>query len=131
MSEPTAKTKAGEIPAKPVQAKAGLFRFSVAQFLIALILLLVTYPFIVDELRYGDLIENILAMVLLVFAALAVGVRRWVVTILLVIPALAGPWFEQYRPGAVPSWIITGTHMIFVAFVVSQLLRFILKATRV
>jgi len=131
MNEPTAKAKAGETPAKPVQAKAGLFRFSVAQFLIALIFLLVTYPFIVDELRYGDLIENILAMVLLVSAALAVGVRKWVVTILLVIPALAGPWFEQYRPGTVPGWIITGTHMVFVAFVVIQLLRFILKATRV
>lgn len=131
MTEPIAKAQAGETPAKPVQAKAGLFRFSMAQFLIALILLVVTYPFIVGELRYGDLIENILAMILLVSAVLAVGVRRWVVTILLVIPALAGPWFEQYWRGAVPGWIITGTHMLFVAFVVVQLLRFILKATRV
>ncbi len=131
MTEPTAKAQAGETLAKPVQAKAGLFRCSMAQFLIALILLVATYPFIVDELRYGDLIENILAMILLISAALAVGVRRWVVTILLVIPALAGPWVELYWHGAVPRWIITGTHMVFAAFVVIQLLRFILKATRV
>ena len=55
---------------KPL-AKPGLFRFSMAQFLAALILLIVSYPFII-ELDYGEFIENCLMMVLLIFAVLAV-----------------------------------------------------------
>jgi hypothetical protein len=119
------KTRTGAI-----QAREGLFRYSMAQFLAALIILVVTYPFVV-ELGNGDLIENILMMVLLISAVLAVGGRSWVLTILLVAPALAGPWLDLYWHGIVPGWIITGTHMVFVGFVVGQLLQFILKATRV
>jgi hypothetical protein len=50
------------IPEKPstatVPAKKEFLRVSMRQFLIALILLVVTYPFITD-LDHGDLIENI------------------------------------------------------------------------
>ena len=112
------------------QATAGMFRFSVAQFLIALILLLVTYPFVI-ELEHGEMVENVLMMVILVSAMLAVGGRSRALTILLVIPALAGPWLDHYWPGVVPFWIITCTHMIFVGFVVIELLRFILRSTSV
>jgi Ion channel len=113
-----------------IQAREGLFRYSMRQFLAALIILVLTYPFVV-ELENGDLMENILMMVLLISAVLAVGIRSWVLTILLVIPAMAGPWLDLYWHGIVPGWIITGTHVVFVGFVVGQLLRFILKATRV
>jgi hypothetical protein len=113
-----------------MKARAGLFRFSMRQFLVALIFLIVTYPFIL-ELAHGDVIENVLMMVLLISAVLAVGGRSWVLTILLVLPALAGPWVDRYWRGYIPLWLITGTHMVFVAFVVGQLLRFILKANRV
>jgi hypothetical protein len=126
MDESTLK----KAPAGMIQARAGLFRYSMTQFLAALIILVVTYPFVV-ELDNGDLIENVLMMVLLISAALAVGGRSWVLTIGLVIPALAGPWLDLYWRGIVPGWIITGTHVVFVGFVVFQLLRFILKATRV
>jgi len=100
------------------------------QFLVALIVLIVTYPFI-TELADGDLIENLLMMILLIFAALAVGGRSWMLTILLVIPALVGPWLDEYWHGIIPGWIITGIHMIFVGFVIIQLIRFILRETRV
>jgi hypothetical protein len=126
MDESTLK----KAPAGMIQARAGLFRYSMTQFLAALIILVVTYPFVV-ELDNGDLIENVLMMVLLISAVLAVGGRSWMLTILLVIPALAGPWLDLYWRGIVPGWIITGTHMVFVGFVVFQLLRSILKATRV
>lgn len=126
MDESTLK----KTPTGAIQARAGLFRYSMTQFLAALILLVVTYPFVV-ELENGDLIENILMMILLISAVLAVGGRSWVLTILLVIPALAGPWLDLYWRGIVPGWIITGTHVVFVGFVVGQLLWFILKATRV
>jgi len=112
------------------QARAGLFRFSMAQFLVALIVLVVTYPFVLD-LAAGDLIENVLMMILLISAVLAVGGRSWALTVLLVIPALAGPWLDRYWNGLVPSWLITGTHVVFVGYVVTRLLRFILRATRV
>jgi hypothetical protein len=78
-----------------MQARAGLFRFSMAQFLVALIVLVITYPFVLD-LEAGDLIENVLMMILLISAVLAVGGRSWALTILLVIPALAGPWLDRY-----------------------------------
>lgn len=116
--------------AKKPQPRAGLFRFSMAQFLVVLVLLLVTFPFVID-LEQGIVIEDALMMVNLISAVLAVGVRRWVLTIVLVIPALAGPWMEHYWNGAVPSWVISCAHMIFVGFVVFQLLRFILRSTRV
>jgi hypothetical protein len=101
-----------------------------AQFLVVLILLLVTFPFLID-LKHGVDIVDALMMVNLISAVLAVGGRKWFLTIVLVIPALAGPWMEHYAHGAVPSWIISCLHMVFMAFVVVQLLRFILRSTRV
>ncbi len=101
-----------------------------AQFLIALIALIVSYPF-VTELENGDAIENVLMVVLLVFAAFAVGSRSRIITVVLIVPAIIAPWVDRYRHGMVPIWIITATHTIFVAFVVIQLLRFILRADRV
>jgi Ion channel len=111
-------------------AKPGLFRFSVAQFLGSLVVLLVSYPFITD-LDHGLLIENVLMMVILVLAVLAAGGRNWLLTIVLVIPALVGPWLDHYWPGTVPYWIISGAQILFAGYVVSQLLRFIVRATRV
>jgi hypothetical protein len=126
MNEPGSNSTRAKkfLPAK------GLFRFSMRQFLIALIGLVVTYPFIV-ELNNGDSIENALMMVLLLSAVFAVGGRSWMLTILLVLPALAGPWLDQYRHGLIPIWLITGTHMVFVGFVIIQLVRFISRETHV
>jgi Ion channel len=112
------------------QSQSGLFRFSMAQFLIALILLVVAYPFIA-EMENGDSIENLLMTILLGSAALAIGDRSRVLTVILVIPALAAPWIDQLRHGLIPLWLITGTHSAFVGFVVIQLVRFIWRATEV
>jgi hypothetical protein len=126
MNEPISeKPSAATVP-----VKKEFFRFSMRQFLFALIGLVVTYPFITD-LNNGDLIENILMMALLISAVVAVGGRRRLLTILLVIPALAGPWLDRYWHGLVPAWLITGTHMVFAGFVISQLIRFILRETHV
>jgi hypothetical protein len=100
------------------------------QFLVALILLIVSYPF-VTELMSGELIENVLMAVLLVSGALAVGGASWPLTILLIVPALICPWIDQYQRGLLPIWLITGTQTVFVCFVVIQLQRFIQRATRV
>ncbi len=100
------------------------------QFLFALIGLVVTYPFITD-LNNGDQIENLLMMVLLISAVLAVGSRIRVLAILLLIPAILTPWLNEYWPRAVPQWLVAATHMIFVGFVIVQLLLFIVRETRV
>jgi hypothetical protein len=101
-----------------------------AQFLVVLILLLVTFPFVID-LRHGVDIEDSLMMVNLISAVLAVGGRKWFLTIVLAIPALAGPWMDHYLHGVVPSGLFSCLHMVFVGFVVGQLLRFILRSSRV
>jgi Ion channel len=115
---------------QPSAPKTGLFRFTMRQFLAALIILVVTYPFIID-LDNGELIENILMMVLLISAVLVVGGRSRILAIVLVIPALTGSWLNQWWHGLVPLWLITGTHMVFVGFVISRLIRFIQRETRV
>jgi hypothetical protein len=124
------ETQTEATPANGAHARAGLFRFSMAQFLVVLILLLVTFPFVID-LEHGVVIESAVMMINLISAVLAVGGRRWVLTIVLVIPALAGPWMDHFWHGAVPSWIISCAHMVFMGFVVIQILRFILRSTRV
>jgi hypothetical protein len=116
--------------AKRLQDTAGLFRFSVAQFLVALIVLLAAYPF-VTELKHGEAIETILMTVVLISAVLAVGGRTWGLAILLVVPALVGPWIDHYWPGLVAIWLMPCARMLFVGFVVVQLLRFIIKAKHV
>jgi hypothetical protein len=131
MNEPALnKTKAAAATATGIRATAGLFRFSAAQFLAALILLLVSYPFII-ELKHGEIIESALMMIILISAVLAVGGRSAVLTVLLVVPALAGPWLDRFWSGAVPVWVTACARMVFVGFVVLQLLRFILRSTHV
>ena len=117
-------------PVRGSQSAPGLFRFSITQFLIALVLLIVAYPFI-TELSNGELIENSLLIVLFVSAALAVGAGKWPLTIVLIIPAILFASIHEFHPGLVPIWVITGTQTIFVGFVVVQLLRFILTANNV
>ncbi|HUD46117.1 MAG TPA: hypothetical protein VMR33_04770 [Candidatus Baltobacteraceae bacterium] len=123
---PLNQTRSGPFPEGRTQCHAGLFHFSMAQFLVALIVLLVVYPFVAAS-KIGDLIENVLMMIILISAVMAVGGRSWVLTILLVIPALAGPWLNQ----VLPFWVTHCARMVFVAFVVVQLLRFILRSPRV
>jgi hypothetical protein len=115
---------------RKLQVTAGLFRFSVAQFLVALILLLAVYPFLV-ELEHGDTIETILMTVVLISAVLAVSGRTWGLSIGLVLPALAAAWIDRYGSGLVPPWIVACARMVFVGFVVIQLLRFIVQAKSV
>jgi hypothetical protein len=124
------ETHSQATPENGHQAKEGLFHFSMPQFLAGLILLLVLYPFIV-ELEHGEVIENVLMMIILISAVLAVGGRNWPLTIILVVPALAGPWLDHYWHGVVPYWIISCVRMVFVGYVIIQLLRFILRSTRV
>jgi voltage-gated potassium channel len=110
----------------------GVFRFSGVYFLLALILLIVTGPFI-DQLEYGILIESVLITLVLFSALLAIGGRRSTLILgtVLVIPALVGKWVNYIRPDLAPPEIFLGAGILFTGYVVLRLFGFILRAPRV
>jgi hypothetical protein len=115
-----------------VLSGSGLFRFSVARFLIALVLLFVTAPFI-QELPNGDWLDVALATIVMCMGVLAVGARRrtLVLAIILVVPALVGNWVHHLSPGVFSLEAVYAARLVFLAFIVARLLVFILRAPRV
>ena len=113
-------------------ARLGLFRFSVARFLAALVLLFVTAP-LVQELPNGEWLETVLATVVMCMGVLAVGARRrtLIVAIVLVVPAVVGNWVRHFWPGSYPLEAVYAARLVFLAFLMARLLVFILRAPRV
>jgi hypothetical protein len=129
MNSPTQTTT---LPAKRTLLRLGALRFSVAQFLIALVLLLVTEPF-VEQMEHGKGIESALITLVMLSAVMAIGAgrRTLVWAIVLVIPALVGRWANHVWPGQVSLAAAVAPALLFLLFVVAYLLRFILRAPRV
>lgn len=113
-------------------AREGLLRLSVAQFLAALVLVLVAMPF-VEHFPNGDLVETVLITLVLLAAVPAVGGlrREFLLAAVLVTPAVAIIWLDHFRPGLMPRPLAMAAAIIFVAFVVAHFLRFILRAPQV
>jgi hypothetical protein len=107
-------------------------RFSAVQLLITLGLFFLSAP-LVEEIRAGGLVLSILFSLVLLSAVLAVAQRKrvLVIAIVLAIPAIAGRWINHFRPDLVPSRVFLIAGLILIAFVVAQLLRFILRAPSV
>ena len=107
-------------------------RLSAVELLIALGLLFFSLPF-VEEIKGGDIIVSILLSLVLISAVLAVANRRrtFVVAVLLAIPAVVGRWINHFRPDLLPPAIFLVAGLVLVAFVVANLLRFILRAPSV
>ncbi len=124
------------VPGVTLRQKAierlGTFRYSAAELLAALVVLFMVTPF-VELFPHGDLVEAGLLTLVMVSAVLAVGGRRQTlgITILLVIPALTARWANHVRPDLVGPFPGLVAVMVFFAFVVAFLLRFILRAPRV
>jgi len=112
--------------------RPGLFRFSVARFLAALVLLFVATPFI-EGARNGAWIEIALATVVMCMGVLAVGARRrtLIIAIILVLPAVVGNWVHHLWHESYPMEAVVAARLVFLAFVVGRLLMFILRAPRV
>src|SRR6266550_670114 len=110
----------------------GLRRFSMVQLLIALALLFFFFPF-VEEIKDGDIIVSLLLSLVLLSAILAVASRRRTLTValLLAIPAVAGRWLNHFQPHLLPPAIFLVAGIGLVAFVVVNLLRFVLRAPSV
>ena len=124
-----------DVPApRPAEGRAGsrIFRFSVARFLTALVLLFLLFPF-VQELPHGPLIESLAGTLVMCLGVLAVGARRRVliIAIILVVPAVLGSWVNHYWPGRYPIEAVFTARFLFLSFVVARLLIFILRARRV
>jgi len=112
--------------------KGGLWRLSVVHFLIALILLMVVSPFVLDS-PDGKVIEAALITLVFMSAVLAVGGRHRTlfVAAVLVAPAVVGTWLDHFQPDLWPREWTLAAGALFAAFVIMHLLRFILKAPRV
>jgi hypothetical protein len=117
---------------RPDAPAQGVRRLSVAHFLIALILLLATVPF-VDQLPSGALIESVLVTLMLLTAVMAVGGQRQtlITAAVLATPAVVGKWIQHFQPDLAPEIFTNVISMAFMAYVTFHLFRFILRAPRV
>src|SRR3954470_17980175 len=124
-------------PAQSKQLKVapqrfGLHRFSMVELLIALVLLFFFFPF-VEEVKGGDVIIAVLLSLVLLSAVLAVADRKGVffIALALAIPAIAGRWINHFRPDLIPPPVFLVAGLTLIAFVVANLLRFVLRAPSV
>lgn len=107
-------------------------RFSAIELLIALAALFVSFPFI-DSLKASALFESILLTIVLVSAVFASEARGSVLIIagILSLPPLAGRWLNHYRPDLIPPEVFLIGGIVFVIFVIGNLLVFVLRARAV
>ena len=107
-------------------------RFSTVQLLIALGLFFIWAPF-VEEIEGGELIVSALFSLVLLAGVVAVADsnRVLVIAIVLAIPAIAGRWMNHFWPDLVPPHVFLTAGLILIAFVVANLLRFVLRAPSV
>jgi hypothetical protein len=117
---------------KKVTARLRFRRFSTVQLLIALGLFFIWAPF-VEEIEGGELIVSGLFSLVLVAGVVAVADRKrvLVIAIVLAIPAIAGRWINHFRPDLIPPVVFLVAGLILIAFVVGNLLRFVLRAPSV
>jgi hypothetical protein len=107
-------------------------RFSTVQLLVALALFFIWAPF-VEEIEGGELIVSALFSVVLLAGVVAVAdsKRVLVIAIVLAIPAIAGRWTNHFYPALIPPAVFLVAGLILIAFVVGNLLRFVLRAPSV
>jgi ion channel len=104
-------------------------RFSTVQLLIALVVLLVSAPF-VEELEGGHFILSLLFSLVLIAAVFAVANRKrsLVIALVLAIPAITARWINQLRPDLVHPTVFLVCALVLLAFVIGHLLYFVLRA---
>lgn len=112
--------------------RAGLSRYSAAQFLIALIVLLCVSP-VLEESTAGEFAESLLLSIVMLTAIPAVGGRRRTLLIgsLLALPAVAGKWLHHFRPDVFHHEWFLAAASVFAIFVVGHHLGFVLRSSKV
>jgi len=114
---------------KPALARFRFRRFSTVQLLIALAVLLNCAPF-VEELEGGHLILSALFSLVLLAAVFAVADRKrtLAIAVVLAVPAIMARWINQFRPDLVHPAVFLLCALLLLAFVITHLLRFVLRA---
>lgn len=130
-SSKESKAPGSDVPVVP-PCREGLFRFSAAQLLIALVLLIAASPFL-DLVDRGGLIEPILWTLVMISAVMFVGMRGHLLSlaILLAAPALISRWLHHLRSDVFQGHAAMVAGLLFTGFVVVQMLRFILSTLKV
>jgi hypothetical protein len=107
-------------------------RFTSVQLLVALALFFIWAPF-VEEIEGGELVVSALFSLVLLAGVVAVAdsKRVLVIAIVLAIPAIAGRWINHFRPDLIPPAVFLVAGLLLIAFVVGNLLRFVLRAPSV
>jgi hypothetical protein len=113
----------------PVLERLRFRRFSTVQLLIALVVLLISAPF-VEELEGGHLILSILFSLVLLAAVFAVADRKrtFAIALVLAVPALTARWINHFRPDLVHPFVFLTCALLLLAFVIGHLLHFVLRA---
>jgi hypothetical protein len=113
----------------PVPKHLRFRRFSTVQLLVALVVLLISAPF-VEELKGGHLILSVLFSLVLVAAVFAVADRKRTLAIALVlaVPAIAARWVNHFRPDLIHPSVFLVFALLLLAFVIGHLLHFVLRA---
>ena len=114
---------------KPMLERLRFRRFSTVQLLIALLVLLISAPF-VEEFEDGHLILSVLFSLVLLAAVFAVADRKrtLAIAVVLAVPAITARWINQFRPDLVHPAVFLICALLLLAFVIAHLLRFILRA---
>lgn len=115
-----------------VHVVSRLGRISAVKFLAVLVLWIMTAPF-VERFDHTMRVESVLLSIVLLSAVFAVGGRRRMLAIAVafLVPAIGGKWANHIWPHLVPSEIFLASGILFCGFIVSQLLRFVIVATKV
>jgi hypothetical protein len=113
----------------PVLKRFRFRRFSTVQLLVALVLLLVSAPFL-EELKEGGLILSVLFSLVLLAAVVAVADRKrtFVIALVLAVPALTARWLNNFEPHLVHPSVFLVCALLLLAYVIGHLLHFILRA---
>ena len=113
----------------PVLKRLKFRRFSTVQLLVALVILLISAPF-VEDLEGGGLILSVLFSLVLLAAVFAVADRKrtFALAILFAVPAITARWFNYFRPELVHAAVFLVCALLLLAFVIGHLLHFVLRA---
>ena len=118
-------------PEKAASGRMGILRFSAVQFLIMLVLFIVSAPF-VEKLPNGTFLDGGILTMVLISGVLAVGRSRRIllVAIVLAVPVVIGRWTHELQPN-LPHALYLVPALLFMIFLIGHLLYFILRASHV
>jgi hypothetical protein len=112
--------------------QSGIWKFSVKSFLFATVLMIVSFPFM-DMLMYGGLIESTLFTIVMLSAVFDISnrSRKFVWAIVLSTPGVVGKWLNHWNPDLVSPTIYYAACLLFLVYVIWDLLQFIFQSPQV